>query len=84
MLLEVALAAVLANTPLDTLTSLYWDCDALYMTQKMGGEDFARCLSITYRLQEDMFNNDMSRFGRWWEQNHLEQWRIRGYAPRDG
>ena len=73
----VAVAMVLEQTPTDTLKELYWDCDTLYMQQQMSGEDLARCLSITYSLQ-DRFPTP-AEFYLWWEKNRRHEWQKRGY-----
>lgn len=80
MLVEMTLVALVSVHTMTTeeLERYYWDCDTLYMQQQMSGEDLARCLSITYALQ-DRFPT-MSAFREWWEKNRQSEWQKRGYT----
>ena len=75
--ITVALSLNLVDN--DTLTQWYWDCDTQYMQQQLSGQDLNTCLAVTEELQRRLFNNDKSQFWQWWEQNHQNQWRNRGY-----
>ena len=75
--ITVALSLNLVDN--DTLTQWYWDCDTQYMQQQLSGQDLNTCLSVTEELQRRLFDNDRQLFWQWWEQNHRNQWRNRGY-----
>ena len=77
LIVTVALSLNLVDN--DTLTQWYWDCDTQYMQQQLSGQDLNTCLAVTEELQHRLFNNDKSQFWQWWEQNHRNQWRNRGY-----
>ena len=75
--ITVALSLNLVDN--DTLTQWYWDCDTQYMQQQLSGQDLNTCLAVTEELQRRLFDNDRQLFWQWWEQNHRNQWRNRGY-----
>ena len=77
LIVTVALSLNLVDN--HTLTQWYWDCDTQYMQQQLSGQDMNTCLSVTEELQRRLFDNDRQLFWQWWEQNHRNQWRNRGY-----
>lgn len=82
MILEFLVAVQLQALPIPKydLEQLYWDCDTAYMKGQLEPKDVMRCLHISDLFVEERFNNDMTKYKDYWEENKKSQWAKRGYS----
>lgn len=79
----ITLAAAVTEVPTKQLERYYWDCDTMFMQERLSGSDLHSCLAITEELQSRLFKNNSLRFKQYWDKNKLHEWNKRGYTPKN-
>lgn len=78
----LSLALAVEELPVAALEKYYWDCDTLFMKGEMGGQDVLSCLAITDQFVLQKFKNDNKKFREYWNSHKHQEWRKRGFVPK--